>query len=57
MGPLGPPEPLTSSHGISQFSSGVPALDTWLRGKARLNEAKCGARTYVVCECPRSLAC
>ena len=57
MGPLGPPEPLTSSHGISQFSSGVPALDTWLRGKARLNEAKGGACTYVVCECPRSLAC
>ena len=50
MGPLEPPEPLTSRHDISQFSSGVPALDAWLRGKARLNEAKGGARTYVVCE-------
>lgn len=25
-------------------------LDAWLHGKARLNEAKGGARTYVVCE-------
>ena len=50
MGPLGPPEPLSPSHDISQFSSGVPTLDAWLRGKARLNEARGGARTYVACE-------
>ena len=50
MGPLGPPEPLASRHDISQFSSGVPTLDAWLRGKARLNEARGGARTYVSCE-------
>ncbi|MDE0523128.1 MAG: GNAT family N-acetyltransferase [Boseongicola sp.] len=50
MGPLGPPEPLAPSHNISQFSSGVPTLDVWLRGKARLNEVRGGARTYVVCE-------
>ena len=47
MGPLGPPEPLAARHDISQFSSGVPTLDAWLRGKARLNEARGGARTYV----------
>ena len=47
MGPLGPPEPLAPHHDISQFSSGVPTLDAWLRGKARLNEARGGARTYV----------
>ncbi len=50
MGPLGPPEPFASRHDISQFSSGVPTLDAWLRGKARLNEARGGARTYVVCD-------
>ena len=50
MGPLGPPGPLASRHDISQFSSGVPTLDAWLRGKARLNEARGGARTYVACD-------
>ena len=50
MGSLGPPEPLAPSHDISQFSSGVPTLDAWLRGKARLNEARGGARTYVACD-------
>lgn len=50
MGPLGPPEPLAPQHNISRFSSGVRKLDAWLRGKARLHEAKGGARTYVVCE-------
>ena len=49
-GPLSPPEPLASRHDISQFSSGVPTLDAWLRGKARLNEARGGARTYVACD-------
>ncbi len=50
MGPLGPPEPLAPRHDLSQFSSGVPVLDAWLHGKARLNEAKGGARTYVACD-------
>ena len=48
MGPLGPPGPLAPRHDIAQFSSGVPTLDAWLRGKSRLNEARGGARTYVV---------
>jgi len=50
VGPLSPPEPLASHHDISQFSSGVPTLDAWLQGKARLNEAGGGARTYVACD-------
>lgn len=50
MGPVTAPEPLGPRHDISQFSSGVPALDTWLQSKARLNEAKGGARTYVACD-------
>ena len=28
----------------------MPGLDTWLKSKARLNEAKGGARTYVACD-------
>ena len=28
----------------------MPALDAWLQSKARLNEAKGGARTYVSCD-------
>ncbi|MDE0373378.1 MAG: GNAT family N-acetyltransferase [Rhodospirillales bacterium] len=50
MAPLGPPRHLAPHHDVSRFSSGVPTLDTWLRGKARLNEARGGARTYVACD-------
>ena len=50
MGPVDPPEPLAPRHDLSQFSSGVPVLDAWLRSKARLNEARGGARTYVACD-------
>lgn len=44
------PEPLGRRHDISQFDSGDSNIDTWLRSKAHLNEAKGGARTYVICE-------
>ncbi len=47
MGLLGLSEPLATRHDISQFFSSLPTLDAWLRGKARLNEARGGARTYV----------
>ena len=50
MGPVAAPVPLGPRHDVSQFSSGVPALDAWLQGKARINEAKGGARTYVACD-------
>ena len=50
MGRVDAPQPLGPHHDVSQFSSGVPALDAWLQGKARLNEAKGGARTYVACD-------
>ena len=50
VGAVEAPEPLAHRHDISRFSSGVPSLDAWLRGKARLNEAKGGARTYVACD-------
>ena len=50
MGTLRAPEPLAPHHDVSRFSCGVPALDAWLRGKARMNEARGGARTYVACD-------
>ena len=31
----------------------MPGLDAWLQSKARLNEAKGGARTYVACDSDR----
>ena len=48
MGLIVPPEPLGERHDVSQFDSGVPGLNSWLRNKARLNEAKGAARTYVI---------
>ena len=50
MGSISEPEPLGRRHDISQFNSGVSSIDTWLRSKAHLNEAKGGARTYVICD-------
>ena len=50
MGTLNAPASLAPHHDVSRFSYGVPALDAWLQGKARLNETKGGARTYVACD-------
>lgn len=50
MGEITPPQPIGLRHDVSWFDSGVPGLDAWLRSKARINEAKGGARTYVVCD-------
>lgn len=46
---LGPPEKLTPGHDLSQFDCGEPALDDWLRRRARQNETSGASRTYVVC--------
>ena len=56
MGEITGPEPLGAHHDVSRFDSGVESLDAWLRSKGRLNEAKGGARTYVVCEGARVVA-
>jgi GNAT superfamily N-acetyltransferase len=44
------PEPLSPDHGIGSFDSGVPALDLWLKRRARANEASGASRTFVLCE-------
>ncbi len=43
------PEPLTDDHLIDDFASGAPTLDTWLKRKARANQASGASRTYVLC--------
>ena len=56
MGEINGPEPLSAHHDASMFDSGAESLDAWLKSKGRLNEAKGGARTYVVCEGERVIA-
>jgi len=46
---VGAPEKLSSDHDLSQFQSGEPALDDWLRRRALPNEESGASRTYVVC--------
>lgn len=46
---LSAPVPLTADHDLSDFDSGAPALDIWLRQRALKNESRF-SRTYVVCE-------
>jgi GNAT superfamily N-acetyltransferase len=44
-----PPEKLSITHNLSDFDSGEPVLDDWLRRRALHNEASGASRTYVVC--------
>ena len=44
-----PPEKLSATHDLSDFDSGEPILDEWLRLHALHNEASGCSRTYVVC--------
>ena len=46
---VGPPEKLSVMHDLSNFDSGEPVLDEWLRRRALHNEASGSSRTYVVC--------
>ena len=56
MGTIAAPEALAPPHDVSRFDCGVPGINAWLQRKARLNEAKGGARTYVVCAQDRVIA-
>ena len=53
---LQPPQPLQPDHDLSEFDSGRPVLDEWLRKKAVKNENSGASRTYVVCEDARVVA-
>ena len=43
------PEPLAPDHKLDTFESGIPALDDWLKRRARANEAEGASRTFVTC--------
>lgn len=42
------PCPISPTHDLSDFCSGEPMLDTWLRAKALKNEHAGASRTYVL---------
>ncbi len=44
------PVPLAPEHEVDAFSCGVPALDEWLKRRARRNEAEGASRTFVACD-------
>jgi GNAT superfamily N-acetyltransferase len=44
----GPPEKISPEHDLSEFNSGEPALDDWLRRRAVRNEESGASRTYIV---------
>ena len=47
---LSAPQPLTDRHKLTNFDSGEPTLDDWLKRRAAKNQANGSSRTYVVCE-------
>lgn len=54
--PLTAPQPIHERHHVSEFDSGVPVLDDWLKRRARANQAAGASRTYVVCDDDRVAA-
>ena len=44
----GSPEKISPEHDLSEFDSGEPALDDWLRRRAVRNEKSGASRTYIV---------
>lgn len=47
---LTPPRPINEGHQIGAVDCGSPALDDWVKRRARANQASGASRTYVVCE-------
>ena len=48
-GKISPPSAINSAYDLTQFRSGIEALDDWLRFRALKNEGR-SSRTYVVAE-------
>ncbi|WP_027035294.1 GNAT family N-acetyltransferase [Mesorhizobium ciceri] len=46
---LSAPVPLAHHHELGEFSSGISALDDWLKKRARANQTGGASRTYVTC--------
>ena len=47
---LSAPQPLTATHVLTGFDSGVPSLDDWLRRRALQNQGTGASRSFVVCD-------
>lgn len=47
---LAAPEPLADRHTVTDFNSGIPSLDEWLKRRALANQASGASRTFVTCE-------
>ena len=43
------PAPLADHHQFEAFNSGVPALDDWLKRRARANQISGASRSFVTC--------
>jgi GNAT superfamily N-acetyltransferase len=43
-------QPLTATHVLAGFDSGVPSLDDWLRRRALQNQGTGASRSFVVCD-------
>lgn len=52
---LSAPVPLATSHDLTEFDCGEPALNDWLKRRALKNESRF-SRTYVVCDDNRVVA-
>ena len=46
---LSPPVPIGPGHDLSNFNSGEPSLDEWLKKRALKNHAAGASRCFVVC--------
>lgn len=44
-----PPAPISSGHDLSDFDSGEPSLDEWLKKRAIKNHASGASRCFVLC--------
>lgn len=55
--PLSAPEPLAETHELTDFASGVPSLDDWLKRRAHGNQRSGASRTFVVADGRRVVAC
>ena len=48
-GALAPPAPIGPGHDFSDFESGEPSLDEWLKKRALKNQASGASRCFVLC--------
>jgi GNAT superfamily N-acetyltransferase len=48
--PLSRPDPLSDTHELNDFSSGVASLDDWLKRRARANQINGASRTFIVAD-------